>query len=248
MRDSVVKTIGYLAVIVAMTLGATRAAAQSVCATPSCTNGGTPAQCANRAAPRTPTVLLTTSGVNFVFDPSNPKIEPGDCIIWRAASITHSSSGNGCADDTTCGAPPIGGCQYDTGNVSSGAANPTATCFYDSGTFPAGTGQGYYCRIHASPTTGTMRGTLMVTTPIALTLDKVIATNTVKLSWTGGGVTGDVTYKVAKNSAGDPLFPTATTTTLNPDGGTTGTTFTDTGELSSATTKYYLVRNRQTNE
>lgn len=222
--------------------------AQTTCATPSCAQGAAPAACQNRAAPRTPTVLMTNSGLNFIFDPSDPKIEPNDCILWRAASVTHSSSGGGCTDDSLCGAPPIAACQYDTGNVSSTSATPTSTCFYAAASFPAGTGQTYYCRIHATPTTGTMRGTIRVTTAIVLMVDKDLATNSVKLVWTGGGVAGDASYKVARNGVGDPTFPAGTTTTLNPDGGVLGTSFTDSGELLNATTRYYLVRNKQTNE
>jgi plastocyanin len=229
-------------------LGVAPTKAQTTCATPSCVQGAVPAACQNRALPRTPTVLMTTSGLNFVFDPSTPKIEPGDCIIWRASSVTHSSSGAGCADDSLCGAPPIASCQYDTGNVSSGSATPTSTCFYSEAAFPAGTGQSFYCRIHATPTTGTMRGTIRVTTPIVLLADKDSGTNSVKLTWTGGGVTGDASYKVARNAVGDPTFATGTTTTVNPDGGVLGTSFTDVGELANAATRYYLVRNKQTNE
>ena len=93
-----------------------------------------------------------------------------------------------------------------------------------------------------------MRGTLQVTTPIQVTVEKFLATNSVRLSWTGGGVTGDVSYKVARQTGGDPKFPVGSTTTVNPDGGVLGTTFTDTGDLANATTRYYLVRNKKTND
>ncbi len=223
------------------------ARAQTACVTLNCTFAGTPAVCANRAAPRTPTVMMG-SGINFVFDPANPKIEPGACIIWKAANATHSSSGAACTDDSLCNSPAPSACQWDSANVASGSATPTSTCFYDPATFPATTANGYYCRIHASPTVGTMRGTLRVTTAIALLVDKDLGTNSVRLSWTGGGVTGDISYKVARQSGGDPHFPSGTTTTVNPDGGVLGTLFTDAGDLLSPTTRYYLVRNKQTNE
>ena len=93
-----------------------------------------------------------------------------------------------------------------------------------------------------------MRGVLRVTSPIVLTVGKNVGTSSVELSWTGGGVPGDVSYKVARQNAGDPRFPAATTTTVNPNGGVLGTTFTDAGELGSPTTRFYLVRNKQTNE
>ena len=43
-------------------------------------------------------------------------------------------------------------------------------------------------------------------------------------------------------------MPAATTTTLNPDGGVTRTTFLDAGVLNGPGARYYLVRNKQTNE
>jgi plastocyanin len=234
--------------LVAMTVVAAAAGsarAQTTCATPNCVQGGKPAVCVNVAAPRTPNVSMTVSGINFVFVPANPKIEPGDCITWTSSGATHSSATSGCVDDSLCGAPPVASCNTDTGNV---ATTVMATCSYDPAIFPAGTGNAYYCRIHATPTTGTMRGTLQVTTPIVLSVNKDIATNSVKLTWTGGGVTGYMSYKVARDNAGNPAMPAVTTTTVNPDTGVTGTTFTDTGDLLNATTHFYLVRNKQTNE
>lgn len=223
------------------------ATAQTTCQTPNCAVGSLPASCQNRAAPRSPTVLMTTSGLNFVFDPSNPKIEPGSCIEWKAATVTHSSSDNHCTDDSLCGSPAPSACLWDSGNVNSASTTPSAFCYYDPATFPAATAESYYCRIHATPTTGTMRGTLQVTTAIALTVNKDLALGNVGLSWSGGGVTGDITYKVAR-SAADPTFAAGNTQTFNPDGGTTGMKFTDTGALTDPTTRYYLVRNKQTNE
>ncbi len=228
-------------------LVATVAHAQTTCRTPTCALVPAPSQCQNRAAPRTPTVLMTVSGVNFVFDPSNPKIEPGDCIAWKAVSVTHSSSDNHCTDDSLCGSPSPSSCLWDSGNVDGLSATPTATCWYDPNSFPATTAETYYCRIHATPTTGTMRGTLQVTTAIALTVGKDKAAGNAVLTWSGGGVAGDVTYKVAK-SAADPTFAPANTVTVNPDAGVAGTTYTDVGALTDPTVRYYLVRNKQTNE
>lgn len=218
--------------------------AQTACITPNCVFGGTPAECVNRAAPRTPSVQMG-SGVNLIFVPANPKIEPGDCILWRASGATHSSSGNGCPDGSLCSSASPPACQWDSANVPSAG---TATCFYDPAVFTSMSADDYYCRIHATPTSGTMRGTLQVTTPIQLTVAKDLATSSVKLAWTGGGVAGDISYKVARQSAGDPHFPAASTTTVNPDAGVFGTAFTDTGDLSNATPRYYLIRNKQTNE
>lgn len=247
MSRSRARVPGLLVVVVAaLALGAP-ALAQTVCLTPNCVFAGTPSVCLNRAAPRTPTVLMGSGGV-LVFTPANPKIEPGDCIVWQAASSTHDSAGSGCTDDISCGSPAVAGCQWDSANVNSLSATPTSTCFYDPASFPAAGADNFYCRNHASPTNGAMRGTLRVTTLINLTVTKDLVTNSVMLTWTGGGVTGDVSYKVARQSGGDPGFPAGTTTTVNPDGGVLGTAFTDMGDLTNPTTRYYLVRNKQTNE
>jgi plastocyanin len=220
--------------------------AQTACVTPNCAFNDVPETCRQKAEPRTPTVQMGPGGT-LVFTPSNPKIEPGDCIKWVAASSTHSASGNSCPDVLACSSPSPPACQFESGNVDGLAVEPSATCFYDPAAFPAGTGNAYYCRIHASPTIGSMRGTLRVTTPIALTVEKDLK-GSIKLSWTGGGVTGDFSYKVARQDGGDPRFPAVTTTTVNPDGGVLGTTFLDVGALGAANSIYYLVRNKQTNE
>ncbi len=228
---------GLLALVAVTALSAFAPAfAVNDCVTTNCTLGGTPAACANRAAPRTPTVLMGSGGL--VFTPANPKIEPGDCIVWTAASsVTHSSTENSCTAGSTCSTLPSVGCEWDSANLST-TATPKSTCFYDPALFPATSAPAYHCRIHAS-----MQGTLRVTTPIQLSVSKDISS--VKLTWSGGGVTGDVSYKVASQNGGDPTFPAGTTTTVNPDGGVADTTYT---EALDATTRYYLVRNKQTNE
>jgi plastocyanin len=220
------------------------ASAQTACVTPNCVFAGTPAKCANVATPRVPTVQMG-QGLNLVFVPANPKIEPGDCITWRAATATHSSSGASCDPaDFDCGSPAPPECEWDSANVSSVSATPTSTCYYDPVLFPAEAANDFHCRLHA-----TMLGKLAVTTPIVLSLAKDLGTNSVVLSWTGGGVTGDVSYKVVRQTGGNPRFPVgATTTTVNPDGGVLGTSLVDVGALTNPTTRYYLVRNKQSNE
>jgi hypothetical protein len=93
-----------------------------------------------------------------------------------------------------------------------------------------------------------MHGILHVTTAIGLTTDKDTGTGSVVLTWTGGGIAGDVTYMVVRSELGDPSFPTANVSLNDPDAGPTGTKFTDPGELSNPGTRYYLVRNRQSTE
>jgi plastocyanin len=234
---------GLIVVAITVLAVGVPASAQTDCITPNCVFAGTPAICANRATPQTPTVQLG-SGLQTIFVPADPRIEPGDCIVWRAASNTHSSSGASCDPDPFCGSPSPSACEWDSANLSSDDPTPTSTCYYDPALFPPESADDFHCRIHAQ-----MLGTLQVTTPIVLTLGKDVGTSSVKLNWTGGGVTGDASYKVARQSGGNPRFPVgATTTTVNPDGGVLGTTFTDTGALGSTTSRYYLVRNKQTSE
>jgi len=242
MSRSYLRIPEFLFVAVGTLAAVAPASAQTVCVTPNCTFGGTPAACLNRAVPRTPTVLMG-NGLILVFNPASPKIEPGDCIVWKAATLTHSSSGDACLADMVCGLPPSASCEWDSANLSSASATPTSTCFYDPALFPATTVDSFHCRFHLA-----MHGTLQVTTPIQLSVDKDVATSSVKLTWSGGGVTGDVSYKVARQTGGDPKFPAGTTTTVNPDSGVLGTTFIDAGDLASPATRYYLVRNKQTNE
>jgi plastocyanin len=236
------RVLGLVVLAAAAWTASATASAQTACITGNCTLAGTPAVCANRAAPRTPIVSMG-NGASLVFFPANPKIEPGDCIVWRAANSTHSSSENACTDNSLCDNPPTVDCGWDTANVSSGAATPTSTCYYDPALFPPTSADAFHCRFH-----GTMLGTLRVTTSIVLIAAKDLATGSVKLAWSGGGVAGDVSYKVARQSGGDPRFPAGSTSTVNPDGGVLGTTFTDAGDLGNPTTRYYLVRNKQTNE
>ena len=243
------------ALIVLVFLANPAVRAQTACRTANCVQNGLPPPCANRAAPRIPTVLMTTDPTTFsyVFKPADPRIEPGDCIEWKDDGDTHNSSADPCPDDvlTSCTAPSPSSCKWETGNVSPIDVPPSVVCYYNPGPtfFPPGTGAGYYCRIHDNPShTGTMHGTLRVTTPIVLTVDKDSAAGDVVLSWSGGGISGDVTYKVVRNAIGDPSFPPATTQTCDPSGGSTGTSYRDIVELNILQARYYLVRNKQTNE
>ena len=239
-----------VASVIAIALFSSRAGAQTACITPNCGQGTIPLACQGRALPRTARVVMSST-IPFVYTPASPKIEPGECVEWRSAGFTHSSSADPCTDDvlTSCTSPSPPACLWDSGNVPSTGTPPSAVCYYDPAAYPATTVDGFYCRIHDNPAhTGTMHGTLAVTTPIELTVDKNAGAGSVVLTWTGGGVTGDVTYKVVRSNAGDPAFPAAGITTANPDGGTAGIQFTDAGELANPAIRYYLIRNRQINE
>lgn len=237
-----------LAAIGVVFLGVSTAQAQTGCRTANCNAGGTPpAGCANRATPYTATVLATSA---LTFNPANPKIEPADCIAFtESGTITHSASADNCNDTGTVCTAVDTTCEFESGNITSGA--PMETCFYDVVNFPAGDTSGYYCRVHSNPThtLGNMFGTIRITTPIDVTVSKNAGTGDIVLSWTGGGVTGDVTYKVVRNLVGDPLFTLGgNTLTGDPDGGTAGTVYTELGGLNDPASHYYLIRNKQTNE
>jgi plastocyanin len=228
--------------------GAQPALAQAGCRTANCQLSTTPpAGCVNRATPYTMTVQMTGA---LTYIPQNPKIEPGDCITWQSTSLIHNSSSDDCSDTNGICSVPDPTCMWETGNVAPSDVPPAATCFYHPLTFPAGVTDGYYCRIHSNPAhEGTMFGTLRVTTPIQLTVSKNKAAGNVVLTWTGGGVAGDVTYKVVRNLVGNPRFtPGPNTVTGNPNGGVTGTTFIELGGLNDPASHYYLIRNKQTNE
>jgi plastocyanin len=248
-REKVPSGIGGAAsIILASGLLFSPARAQTACITPNCGQGTIPAACLNRATPSTATVLMTST---LVFNPASPKIEPGDCVQWRSSAFVHSSSADPCPDDvlTSCASASPPSCLWDSGNVSSSGTPPAVVCYYDPATYPPTTADGFYCRLHDNPAhTGTMHGTLQVTTPIQLTVDKNVGAGSVVLTWSGGGVAGDVTYKVVRSNAGDPTFPAPSITTFNPDGGTAGIQFTDAAELAGTATRYYLIRNRQINE
>ena len=212
--------------------------AQTVCRTANCAVAPPPA-CQNRAAPYT----LAVSMDGFAFDLQDPKIEPGDCVTWEnLVAITHSSAEDGCRDDTvgnSCQSAPQAGCDWDTGNLPT--ASPRATCAYAPAAFPQGTSWGFYCRQHDSPShTGTMHGTLRVTTPILLTVARNGAD--VDLTWSGG----DPSWKIVR-STGDPQFGAANTVTLPPTG-SAASPYHDTGEAGRPEMRFYLVRNKQSNE
>jgi plastocyanin len=234
----------FAAALAALAPGVARA--QTACRTPDCSQTTPPPACQKRATPRTATVLMTSTRT---FSPAEPKIEPGDCIAWTATGLTHSSSADPCSSAIACSSPSPVSCLWDSGNVSSTDSPPAVICAYNPASYPPETADGYYCRFHDNPShTGTMHGILHVTTAIHLTASKDTGSGSVVLTWTGGGITGDLTYLVVRSELGDPTFPVADLSSNDPDAGATGTQFTDLGELSNPTTRFYLVRNRQSTE
>jgi plastocyanin len=216
--------------------------AQTTCRTANCKlSTAKPPECLNRARPRKLTVRMQDA---LVFLPSEPRIEPGECIDWTPQSnLSHDSSHNSCTDSAACNTPPVIGCRWDTGN--SAGTNPTIVCHYDATTWPGGNGDMFYCRNHASPVAGTMRGTLRVTTPIAVLAAKDTGTSELVLSWTGGGIPGSEIFKVVR--AGEKTFNILQT--FDPAGGMTGRTYREAlGTFPASGIHYYIIRNRQQND
>ena len=237
-----VRQIAWTLILLSWAAGAgSTLEAQTACRTANCAPSlAPPAECQGLATVRVLEVSMQGALPNFVFSPSQPKVEPSSCVRWVSNSVTHSGTQSPCPDtNNTCANPVPASCMFETGNVSSAAADNAVTCFYDPADFPAATIDDFYCRIHASPTTGSMRGTLRVTTAIDLAVD----TNgtDIVMSWTGGGVAGSETFEVHRAAdagfTAPALFP--------PDGGATGRSFTDAGENDVARpTRYYLITNQ----
>jgi len=237
--------LGVMAVAALAMLAPQAARAQAVCRTSNCSQATPPAECRNRATPRIATVHMT--GL-LAYSPSEPKIEPADCVEWIADAVTHSSTADPCAGGL-CTAPSGPGCSWESGNVSFVDTTPSVVCAYDPAVYPPESADGFYCRFHDNAAhLGTMHGTLHVTTPIQLTVNKDAFPGDVVLAWTGGGILGDITYKVVRSDSGNPAFPAGDITLFDPDGGSTGTLLADKGELANTSPRLYLVRNRQTNE
>ncbi len=231
------------ALLAALVLVAPPARAQTTCRTSNCAGAATPpAACQKLAAPRT----LKITVASFSFTPTRPVIEPGDCIFWDATGGVHSGASDTCPDDgvNSCANPAPPACKWDTGNISAPpSANVDATCSYAASAFPADSQWGFYCRQHDNPQHNGlpgMSGTLKVSRLIVLTVTRNVSV--ANLSWTGG----DGTFKV-EIAANDRTFNTGRTTT-DPIGGSAGTTYNDAVAPPAGTTRYYLVRNKQSNE
>ncbi len=229
--------------LAALALAAPAARAQTTCRTSNCAGSATPpAACQSLAAPRT----LRVAVASFSFTPSRPVIEPGDCIFWDATGGPHSAASDTCPDDgvNSCANPAPPACKWDTGNVTGPPSpNVDATCSFGASAFPADSQWGFYCRQHDNPNHNGvpgMSGTLKVSRLIVLSAIRSAAA--ASLSWTGG----DGTFKV-EIAANDRTFNTGRTTT-DPIGGSAGTTYSDAVIPPAGTARYYLVRNKQSND
>jgi len=170
------------------------------------------------AAPR---VAISTVGSALTFNPSRLVIEQQDHVRWMptAASVHTTTSGANCTANGLWNA-----------SLGTVGVNFTRQFVEPPQTFP------YFCSPHCL--SFNMVGQVVVTTLIDMrTTDTVGMTN---LSWTGGGGS----YQVFRSDT--PAFITGPgTLKLPPNGGSAGTTFTDTSatQPDSGRAFFYLVMN-----
>jgi len=167
------------------------------------------------AAPR---VAISQVADNFVFQPARIVVEQGDWIRWKnvAFSTSHTTtSGNPCVADNLWNAGLLPGAQF-------------TRQFTDlPGLIP------YFCSPHCGIG---MTGQVTVTTLISVQASDNLGTLT--LTWSGGGGV----YQVFRSDI--PGFTGTGTVAFAPDGGDTGTTFTDSMQPNLGRVLYYLVMNK----
>ncbi|HEV8375315.1 MAG TPA: plastocyanin/azurin family copper-binding protein [Candidatus Polarisedimenticolia bacterium] len=163
-----------------------------------------------------PRVAIVTVSSAFVFQPNLIAVEQGDYVRWQNVSA-------GTSHTTTSGS----GCVANNlWNASLAAGTQFTRLFLES---PASLP--YYCIPHC--TLG-MTGSIRLTAPILVqALDNF---GTLALQWNGGGPT----YQVFRSDF--PSFVGATP--IPPDGGDTGTSFSDSQQPSPGGVSYYLVMNK----
>jgi len=149
-----------------------------------------------------PRVAITTvDGSSLVFHPARLVIEQGDHVRWSptTASIHNTTSGPPCTANGLW-------------NQSLGTAGVNFTRQFPEPpqVFP------FFCNPHCSLG---MTGQVVVTTLIGMTMTH--SSGVPALSWSGGGGS----YQIFRSDR--PVFTGPGTVRLAPDGGSTGTTFTD---------------------
>ena len=202
------------------------------CPSVNCSLNTPPAACQNLAAPRT----LVVNMQDFSYIPSDPKIEPGDCIEWAATvagGFPHTSTDSANLQCANMGCPGCAQptCDWETGNTNQGVSS---FCSYNL----SPSTKAFCCRFH--DLLG-MNGNMTTTSTINITSVQKTG-SAIVFSWIGGGGT----YKV-KKSNNDPQLLPANTNTL-PAVGSATSPFTDVGELNQQDTHYYFVRNMQSND
>jgi plastocyanin len=167
------------------------------------------------AAPR---VAISQVNDGITFMPANLVIEQGDWVRWMhvGASLSHTTtSGNPCVGSGLWNFSLVPGTQFTRQFLEIPQNLP------------------YFCTPHC---TFGMQGQVAVTTRIAVQASDNLGQ--LVLNWTGGsGV-----YQVFRSDV--PAFTGAGTTTLSPDAGPNGTTFTDPTPPTVGKILFYLVMNK----
>ncbi len=163
-----------------------------------------------------PRVAITTvDGTSLMFHPGQIAVEQGDWVRWVWTGGSHTTtSGSSCTADNLWNAPlnTLSPPQF------------TRQFLEPPGSLP------FFCIPHCA---FGMVGNVAVTVLIDVAAKD--ASGTLTLSWTGGSGS----YRVFRSDT--PAFTGTATTTLSPDAGSSGTTFTDSTQPSLGKAAFYLV-------
>lgn len=245
-----------LAALAPALLAAPAVAQVTTCKTSNCAvgkdaggNPNLPAECQNRAAPRTLTVNMDSTTLTFV--PANLRVEGAadaaggignwQCIRWHKVgntavpwhSATDDTPGDSCLTATACSAmnttPP---CDWETGNIDNAPATGNlewSVCHYQK-VVPGA--YHYRCRLHVALG---MVGSFTLVNPIQLLVNKGTGGEAV-LDWPAGGAGP---WDVWRDTAAS--MPAAANLT---PAGTVMRTFTDATALGPGQGFFYLVIER----
>jgi len=167
-----------------------------------------------------PRVVPCTIAAALAFMGPTQVVEQGDYVHWTNTGLNShtTTSGDVCLMTTGLWDAPLN----------------TTTRDFQRQFLEAPQSIPYHCTPHCSLG---MKGTVIVTTPIEVTVSD--SAGTLALTWTGGSGS----YQVYRSDT--PKFTGAGTTVSPPIGGATGTTFTDSTPPSPGAVVYYLVMNTQ---
>ena len=171
------------------------------------------------AAPRV--AISTVDAATIQFHPASLVIEQNDHVLWRWTGGLHNTTSQGAALCTASG-------------LWNSALTSAVTSFQRRFTEPPST-INFFCQPHCGIG---MRGSILITTPIAVTATPG-ALNALQLAWTGGGGL----YRIYRSTS--PLFTGGTTTVLTGANGLNAAAFSDStgGTPAVGTAQFYLVMN-----
>jgi plastocyanin len=171
----------------------------------------------------TPRVTIVTLNNTIVFIPAFQVVETGDHVRWQVApgtTLGHTT--------TSFTAAEVCGFTDGLWDATLNSVTPRFTRQFNDepGEYP------YFCRPHCL---NNMRGNVTVTPLIVVTA--TASPGILTLTWSGGGGS----YQVFRS--GSPSFP-APLASMPPNGGATGTSFTDFLQPDLNSALYYLVMNK----